>query len=109
MVQTTSSHSIAPAAVLRGEGAWAESLPQIKALCSWPLVLGRSSATAELRQHLTADLESVGLAPTDAQLHFDCCELDLARLHQHVDSVFFCTGMPIVSFVILLSFCFFKI
>ena len=79
MVQTTSSHSIAPAAVLRGEGAWAESLPQIKALCSRPLVLGRSSATAELRQHLTADLESVGLAPTDAQLQFDCCELDLAR------------------------------
>ena len=85
MVQTTSSHSIAPAAVLRGEGAWAESLPQIKALCSRPLVLGRSSSTAELRQHLTADLESVGLAPTDAQLQFDCCELDLARLQHDAD------------------------
>ena len=40
MVQTTSSHSIAPAAVLRGEGAWAESLPQIKALCSRPWFSG---------------------------------------------------------------------
>ena len=28
MVQTTSSHSIAPAAVLRGEGAWASPCPR---------------------------------------------------------------------------------
>ena len=80
MVQTTSSHSIAPAAVLRGEGAWVNSLPQIKALCSRPLVLGRSSATSELRHQLTTDLESVGLAPKVAQIHFDCCEMDLDRL-----------------------------
>ena len=37
MVRSISSHSIAPASVLRGDGAWDEALPQIKSLCSRPL------------------------------------------------------------------------
>ena len=81
MVQTFSSHAIAPAAVLRGEGAWAEALPKIRALCSKPLVLGRSSSTAELRRQLTTDLAATGLTPTTARLRFDCCEQDLAQLN----------------------------
>ena len=81
MVQTFSSHAIAPAAVLRGEGAWAEAFPKIRALCSKPLVLGRSSSTSELRRQLFADLAGTGLTPTTAQLQFDCCEQDLARLN----------------------------
>merc|ERR1711968_166567 len=66
--------------VLRGEGAWAGALPKIRARCSKPLVLGRSSSTAELRRQLTADLAATGLTPTTARLRFDCCEQDLAQL-----------------------------
>ncbi len=80
MVRYISSHAIAPASVLRGDGAWDEALPQIKSLCSSPLVLGRSAATAELRQRLVADLHAQGLKPLEAQLQFDCCELDLQRV-----------------------------
>ena len=85
MVQTFSSHAIAPAAVLRGEGSWAEALPKIQALCSKPLVLGRSRSTFELRRQLSADLAATGLTPTTAQLQFDCCEQDLARLNLEAD------------------------
>ena len=77
MVRSISSHSIAPASVLRGDGAWDEALPQIKSLCSRPLVLGRSSSTAEQRQRLVVDLQAQGLLPVQAQLQFDCCEQDL--------------------------------
>ena len=80
MVQTFSSHAIAPAAVLRGEGAWAESIPRIQALCSGPMVLGRSRSTSKLRHKLSADLNAAGLNPTSAQLQFDCCDHDLERL-----------------------------
>ena len=80
MVQTVSSHAIAPAAVLRGEGAWTEALPQVQALCSQPLLLGRSAATAALRSQLKDDLTARGLAPMSAELQFDCCEHDLERL-----------------------------
>ena len=82
MVQTVSSHAIAPAAVLRGEGAWSEALPRIRDLCSKPLVLGRSSATAGLRRELTDDIAACGLTPKSASLQYDCCESDLARLLQ---------------------------
>ena len=80
MVRSISSHAIAPAKVLRGDGAWDEALPQIKSLCSRPLLLGRSASTAELRQRLQADLEAQGLNPLQAQLQFDCCEQDLQRV-----------------------------
>ena len=56
MVRSISSHSIAPASVLRGDGAWDEALPQIKSLCSRPLVLGRSASTADQRHRLVSDL-----------------------------------------------------
>ena len=80
MVRSISSHSIAPASVLRGDGAWDEALPQIKSLCSRPLVLGRSASTADQRQRLVSDLLVQGLQPHQAQLHFDCCEQDLQRV-----------------------------
>ena len=73
-------HAIAPATVLRGEGAWRDSLPLIGALCHRPLVLGRSEATAPLRQELQGDLEQQGLEPQQAELAFDCCEEDLERI-----------------------------
>ena len=62
MSSTISSHAIAPANVLRGSGAWGESLSLIAELCQKPFVLGRSGATAELRQKLKSDLEATGLS-----------------------------------------------
>ena len=73
-------HAIAPATVLRGEGAWAEALPLIAGLSQAPLLLGRSAATQALREGLKSDLEQQGLRVTSAELEFDCCEADLARL-----------------------------
>ena len=56
-------HAIAPAVVVRGEGAWAEALPAIQALCRRPLLLGRSAATHHLREQLGGDLRTQGLLP----------------------------------------------
>ena len=75
-----SAHAIAPAAVMRGEGAWAQALPQIARLSRAPLLLGRSSQTERLRDQLFADLQHAGLSPRSALLHADCCEQDLQRL-----------------------------
>ena len=80
MVRSISTHAIAPAAVLRGDGAWLDALPRIAALSSSPLLLGRSGATAELRECLSRDLRNSGLSPRSVALRFDCCEEDLQRL-----------------------------
>ncbi len=80
MVVSISSHAIAPAAVLRGEGAWQAALGKISALCSRPLLLGRSRATSSLREGLARDLAEAGLNPVSTVLQFDCCEEDLQRL-----------------------------
>jgi len=73
-------HAIAPRRVLRGAGAWRQALPTIAGLCRRPLLLGRSIATAGLRQALAADLSQVGLEVRQEQLQHDCCEQDLNRL-----------------------------
>ena len=80
MSSSISSHAIAPANVLRGDGAWGGALPLIAALSQKPFVLGRSAATAELRQTLSSDLEATGLSVATGELQFDCCEQDLQRL-----------------------------
>ncbi len=80
MYPSTCQHLIAPARVLRGEGAWAEALPLIASLCRRPLLLGRSAATSALRRRLGSDLRAQGLDPLDGELQFDCCEQDLTRL-----------------------------
>ena len=79
MSSTISSHAIAPANVLRGCGAWGESVSLISELCQKPFVLGRSAATADLRQKLKSDLEVTGLSVAAGELEFDCCEQDLQR------------------------------
>lgn len=89
---TTQTHAIAPALVLRGEGAWHDALPAIAGLCQRPLLLGRSASTRALRKGLTADLQRQGLKPSSAELEHDCCEADLQRLaqelaQQHNDAV----------------------
>ena len=86
MIAPISSHAIAPAAVLRGEGAWIEAVPRLAALCRTPLLLGRSSSTAQLRRQLFLDLQGAGLSPLPGQLQFDCCEEDLDRLSREASS-----------------------
>lgn len=76
----TTAQAIAPTTVLRGPGAWAEALAPIRGLCSKPMLLGRSAATASLRQRLVSDLSAAGLAPSPAELLHDCCEDDLQPL-----------------------------
>ena len=80
MVATVSEHAIAPAAVLRGDGAWSQALPRLKALGQRPLLLGRSSGTEALRLQLQQDLLAAGLEPSPALLRHDCCEEDLSRI-----------------------------
>ena len=80
MLSPISSQAIAPATLLRGQGAWDEALLRLPQLCQRPLLLGRSMATQILRDQLSSDLEAVGLTVTAANLRFDCCEVDLHRL-----------------------------
>ena len=75
-----SAHSIAPAQVIRGSGAWREALPSVGALCTQPLVLGRSPATEDLRSQLCRDLTERGLTVQQQLLNHDCCEQDLRRI-----------------------------
>ena len=81
-----SQHAIAPAQVVRGDGAWGEALPLIQQLCNQPLLLGRSSSTQALRSSLQASLESQGLAVGLGLLHYDCCWSDLHRLSAEIES-----------------------
>ncbi|MCP9808259.1 iron-containing alcohol dehydrogenase, partial [Cyanobium sp. HWJ4-Hawea] len=76
----TSRHWISPSQILRGPEAWLMALPVIRAITDRPMVLGRSAATAALRQQCQGDLELAGLVCRSAQLQFDCCEDDLAAL-----------------------------
>jgi glycerol dehydrogenase len=80
MAVTSCLHTISPAKVLRGEGAWQQALPVIAGLTQRPLLLGRSQATAELRRQLAAELRATGIEPATAELHHDFCEQDLQRL-----------------------------
>lgn len=81
-----SQHAIAPAQVLRGDGAWAQALPLIAALARRPLLLGRSSVTKALRQGLTLELEAAGVAVQPAELQHDCCWSDLHRISQQIQA-----------------------
>ncbi|MGL6135109.1 MAG: iron-containing alcohol dehydrogenase family protein [Prochlorococcaceae cyanobacterium] len=75
-----STHSIAPAQVLRGGDAWSEALPLIANLGREVLLLGRSRSTLRLRQEQATDLEAIGLRVRPAWLQHDCCAEDLQRL-----------------------------
>ena len=75
-----STHSIAPAQVIRGAGAWPQSLTAIQSLTRRPLLLGRSAATQSLRDELGRDLSDLGFSVIHQTLDHDCCEQDLQRL-----------------------------
>ena len=96
------SQAIAPALVLRGEGAWRQALPAIADLCRRPLLLGRSAVTAGLRAQLAADLTQADLAVSAATLEHDCCEPDLRRLAElararHCDAVIAAGGGKVLD------------
>ncbi len=84
MATTIQQHAIAPAVVLRGDGAWQEALPAIAHLCQQPFLLGRSASTRALREQLSADLSAHGLAVHSGELAHDCCEPDLERLSRQI-------------------------
>ena len=86
MIQSASSqtpisvHSIAPAQVIRGSGAWIEAQKPISKLFANPLLLGRSQSTDALRSRICRDLHAMGLKVFQQNLEHDCCELDLQRI-----------------------------
>ena len=84
MATTIQQHAIAPAVVLRGDGAWQEALPAIAHLCQQPFLLGRSASTRALREQLSADLSAHGLVVHSGELAHDCCEPDLERLSRQI-------------------------
>ena len=73
------NHSISPESVVRGEGAWLNSIDQITTLCTRPLIIGRSKTTKRLRISLKKDLISTGIQPISFELDHDCCDLDIKR------------------------------
>ncbi|MGB5136835.1 MAG: iron-containing alcohol dehydrogenase family protein [Prochlorococcaceae cyanobacterium] len=77
---SVSTHSIAPARVLRGSGAWGDARPWIASLGRQVLLLGRSRSTAGMRERLAAELEADGLRVRQAELEHDCCAEDLERV-----------------------------
>jgi len=76
----TTTQAIAPAHLLRGDVLWPEASEAIAQLGRRPLLLGRSDATAPIRQGLVELLGRHGLSPRPVALAHDCCEEDLARI-----------------------------
>ena len=77
-----SIHSIAPAQVIRGSGAWIEAQKSLSNLFRNPLLLGRSESTQSTRSRLSRELNQSGLRVFEQNLEHDCCELDLQRLQK---------------------------
>ena len=88
MIQSATSqhpisvHSIAPAQVIRGSGAWIEAQKPISNLFRNPLLLGRSESTQAIRSKLSRELNQSGLRVFEENLEHDCCEPDLQRLQK---------------------------
>ena len=79
MYQNT--HLIAPSKVVRGKGAWKNSIESIIELCKRPLIIGRSNSTEKLRASLRTDLILKGIQATSFELDHDCCELDIQNAY----------------------------
>ncbi len=72
---------ISPAKVVKGEGAWLESLDLITKLCKRPLIIGRSRSTKEIRSSFKKDLILKGIQSISLELDHDCCELDIQNAY----------------------------
>ena len=75
-------HSISPSKVVRGEGAWENSIKIISTLCKRPLIIGRSNATKEIRTSFKKDLLLTGIEAISFDLNHDCCDLDIQNAYQ---------------------------
>ncbi len=75
-------HCISPSKVVRGEGAWNNSLDLITKLSKKPLIIGRSSSTKKIRTSFKKDLLSKGIQTISLDLNHDCCELDIQNAYQ---------------------------
>ena len=75
------NHSISPSNVVRGEGAWSDSLDLIIKLCKRPLIIGRSSSTKKIRSSFEKDLLLKGIQSISLDLDHDCCELDIQNAY----------------------------
>ena len=75
-------HNISPSKVVRGEGAWTNSIEAITNLCKRPLIVGRSNTTKKLRTSFKNDLLIKGIQPISFDLVHDCCELDIQNAFQ---------------------------
>ncbi|WP_269622783.1 iron-containing alcohol dehydrogenase family protein [Prochlorococcus marinus] len=75
-------HKIAPENVIRGENAWEQAKTIIPQICKKPLFLGRSKDTLGIRKLLTDQLRNCHVVSINAQLKFDCCEIDLKRIYE---------------------------
>jgi len=77
---TTITQAIAPAHVLRGDVQWPEAIEAMALNGRRPLLLGRSAATATIRDRLRDLLGRHGLRPLPLTLEHDCCDEDLVRI-----------------------------
>lgn len=101
-LDSINSHNIAPVHLLRGPGAWQQALPLINGLCGRPLLLGRSASTRLIRKQLSEDLTNQNLAVENAELRFDCCDLDLALVEKQIklsncDALIACGGGKVLD------------
>lgn len=80
----SSQHQIAPALVLRGQGAWSSALGPIASLVQRPLWLGRRVAASPLGCRHADQLEALGLSLLRSNLRHDCCDEDLEPLAAQV-------------------------
>ena len=76
------NHSISPSKVVRGEGAWKESLDILTNLCQRPLIIGRSEVTKKIRTSFKKDLLLKGIRSISLELDHDCCELDIQKAYR---------------------------
>jgi glycerol dehydrogenase len=79
---TVTPLAIAPAQVLRGWGAIAQSGSVFAALGQRPLVVGGDRSLAAVESHLFPTLTASDLTFTTATYHPDCSETSLAQLEQ---------------------------
>ncbi len=95
-------HRIAPEKVIRGEKAWLEAKSVIPSICQKPLLLGRSKCTKEIRNTLSSELNLIGLNVIQEELEYDCCEIDLKRIHSiakysSCDAIIACGGGKVLD------------
>jgi len=72
--------SISPETIFRGNDAWEKALPQIVNLTKSPLILGRSVHTNNIKNKILRDLKNQGVNANLANLQFDCCYEDIAKV-----------------------------